>query len=116
MPFRTSNTNPNPPLFYATISPGVVGTALGPALRNLGITTSNFFGTNSTPFLGEGLYFSVHGSQSFRVYGNSGECAANVNRCFTLVPNEYHFMPIRNPENLWIMASVAGATFTVRGH
>ena len=116
MPFRASNTNPNPPLFFANMTPGG-GTALGPALRGLGITTANFFGqTSSTPSLGEGLYFSVHGSQNFKVFGNSGECAANANRHFTLLPNSYEFMPIKNPENLWIIGSPAGGTLSVRGH
>lgn len=114
MPFRASNTNPNPPLFFANITSGT-GTALGPALRGLGITTANFFGqTSSTPSLGEGLYFSVHGSQTFKVFGNSGDSAGS--KFFTLLPNSYEFMPIKNPENLWIIGSAVGATLSVRGH
>ena len=112
--YRTTNNNPNGPLFFATITPGG-GTALGPALRNRGITTGDFFAANG-PFLSEGLYFSVLGSQTFKLYGNSGECAADGNRCFTLVGNNYHFMPTKNPENLWIIGSPAGGTLGVRGH
>lgn len=111
--YRTTNNNPNGPLFFATIVPGSGGTALGPALRNKGITTGNFFANNG-PFLGEGLYFSVHGTQTFKLYGSSADAATD--RYFTVVGNNYHFMPAKNPENLWIIGSPAGGTLGVRGH
>jgi hypothetical protein len=124
MPFRTTNSNPNPPLFYATITPGG-GTAFGAAVRGLGITTSNFFGSSTVVIngntmtqnakLSEGLYFSVQGSQSFKIYGNSGECGANANR-FYLLQSPQDFIPIKNPEDLWIIGSPAGGTLSVRGH
>jgi len=117
--FRSSNTNPNPPLFYAQIVPGLGGTALGPALRNLGINTDRCWARNgtSTPYLAEGLYFSVSGSQTFRVYGNSGESGNGTGqRHSVLLANQYHFMPIGNPENLWIIGSATGVTLGVRGH
>lgn len=123
--YRTTNSNPNGPLFFATITPGG-GTALGPALRNLGITTANFFGNlTSTPYgptggtftryatLSEGLYL-VTGASTVKLYGNSGECAAaNGNRSFNIPANQMTFMPIKDPENLWI---VSGGTLGVRGH
>lgn len=120
-PFLLNNTDlrslgPDP-VFYGTIAPATTGTALGPALRFQGITTSEMFGI--TQNLTQGLYFSVAGSAPFRIYGNSGECAANGNRCFTVIGNQYHFMPIKGGtalENLWIVASVAGTTLSIRGH
>lgn len=125
--YRTTNSNPNDPLFFATIAPGG-GTALGPALRSLGITTSNFFGNKTTtPYgptggtftryatLSEGLYL-VTGASTVKLYGNSGECAANGNRSFNIPANQMTFMPAKDPENLWIVGSVAGSTLGVRGH
>lgn len=127
--YRTTNSNPNDPLFFATIIPTVGGTALGPALRNLGITTANFFGNLTyTPYgptggtftryatLSEGLYL-VTGASTVKLYGNSGECAAaNGSRSFNIPPNQMTFMPVKNPENLWIVGSAAGSTLGVRGH
>ena len=124
--YRTTNSNPNGPLFFATFAPGPGGTALGPALRNLGITTANFFGNLTyTPYgptggtftryatLSEGLYI-VTGTGPIRIAGSSADYSANNNRAFTIPANQMTFMPVKNPENLWIVSG--GGTFGVRGH
>ena len=126
--YRTTNSNPNSPLFFATIIPTVGGTALGPALRNLGITTSNFFGNLTyTPYgptggtftryatLSEGLYL-VTGASTVRIAGSSADYTANNSRAFSIPPNQMTFMPAKDPENLWIVGSLAGSTLGVRGH
>lgn len=39
-----------------------------------------------------------------------------TNRYFTLLPNTDHFMPIKDPTNIYIVGLTNGGTITVRGH
>jgi len=109
--YRTTNNNPNGPLFFGTINPRT-GDTLSTLLGNIGIDTTPFDGVNGR-VLSKGLYFSG-ATEIMKIYMTAGD--DGTNRHFTLLPNTDHFMPIKDPTNIYIVGLTNGGTITVRGH
>lgn len=65
--------------------------------------------------MSEGLYFSG-ATKAIRVYENVDDKTNNTNKYFTILPNTDHFIPIKDPTNLYLTAPDSTTTITVRGH
>jgi len=108
---RTTNHNPNGPLFFGTVNPRT-GDTLSSLLSNIGIDTTPFDGSNGR-VLSEGLYFS-RATEIMKIYMTADD--DGTDRYFTLLPNTDHFIPIKNPTNMFIVGVTTLGTVDVRGH
>ena len=111
--YRTTNRNPNGPLFFGTLTPRTAGESIPNLfLNDLQVDLTSFF-NDGGPYLSEGLYFSG-ATKPIKVHASASD--SGTARHFTILPNTNHFMPIKNPTNVFLTAPDNSTTVTVRGH
>lgn len=113
MPYRTSNNNPNPPLFHVTFSVTTGGTAFGPAVTAQGVTLTNY-ASSTGPFLGEGIYCYNPGTTFIKVFGSSTESGSN--RFSGIMAGDTTFIPCKDPTNLFFQAAAGTISLSIRAH
>lgn len=113
MPYRTSNTNPNPPLFHVTFSVTTGGTAFGPAVTAQGVTLTKY-ASSTGPFLGEGIYCYNPGTTFIKVFGSSADSGSN--RFSGIMAGDITFIPCKDPTDLFFQAAAGTIALSIRAH